>query len=254
MDADPFDDEEQEKGSEEAFNDYMRVTDSAFDDDRWITVKPNGEQATGQHVLLGEGGEVKAGMGGKFNGKKISEVKSGKSAESKENLKPRTKEEIFADMEALSQIGKSRIEEAHKNKGEGVAISGSEFEHFNSEEKALWHELQQEMKPHEQKERENAAERIKAKIEARKANQSEKTATAEQNSEILRPVHGTMEEMRHINAIKEGKMLLNSKKTPEEKAAIQRSIESVMNKLVQYREAMANRKNQSRDSDGEAEE
>ncbi len=47
--------------------------DLAFDD-HWITVKPNGPDAKGAHMLIGEGGEVKAGAGGKFNGKKISEI------------------------------------------------------------------------------------------------------------------------------------------------------------------------------------
>lgn len=51
--------------------------------DDWITVHPNGAEAKGQHVLLGEGGTVMGGMGGKFNGKHISEAKSnGKAANS----------------------------------------------------------------------------------------------------------------------------------------------------------------------------
>jgi hypothetical protein len=44
------------------------------DEDKWITLPKSGE-----HVLLGEGGEVKAGMGGKFTGKTISQVKGSKS-------------------------------------------------------------------------------------------------------------------------------------------------------------------------------
>ncbi|GHV35082.1 hypothetical protein FACS1894187_07020 [Synergistales bacterium] len=45
-----------------------RLTSTTDDDEVWITTK------NGSHVLLGEGGEVKAGMGGKFNGEKISAV------------------------------------------------------------------------------------------------------------------------------------------------------------------------------------
>lgn len=45
----------------------MFVPKQAQDDD-WITTE------RGSHVLLGEGGEIKAGMGGKFNGKKMGEV------------------------------------------------------------------------------------------------------------------------------------------------------------------------------------
>lgn len=44
--------------------------------DRWITVKPNGEEHKGRHVKIdGETGEIKAGMGGRFNGQKISEAR-----------------------------------------------------------------------------------------------------------------------------------------------------------------------------------
>lgn len=44
-------------------------------DDRWITVKPNGEGHSGRHVLIDDNGRVLAGMGGKFNGQKITELK-----------------------------------------------------------------------------------------------------------------------------------------------------------------------------------
>lgn len=43
--------------------------------DGWITVKPNGPDAKGAHVEIGENGEIKAGMGGKFNGQKIGDIK-----------------------------------------------------------------------------------------------------------------------------------------------------------------------------------
>ena len=43
--------------------------------DRWITVKPNREENKGGHVKIdGETGEIKAGMGGRYNGQKISEA------------------------------------------------------------------------------------------------------------------------------------------------------------------------------------
>lgn len=46
------------------------------DADKWITVKPNGSENKGAHVKIdNETGEVKAGMGGKFNGQRISEVR-----------------------------------------------------------------------------------------------------------------------------------------------------------------------------------
>lgn len=44
--------------------------------DKWITVKPNGADNKGSPALIGEGGVVKGGMGGKFNGDKVSEIRS----------------------------------------------------------------------------------------------------------------------------------------------------------------------------------
>lgn len=43
--------------------------------DGWITVHPNGPDAKGQPAFIGEGGIVEKGMGGKFNGQKISEIR-----------------------------------------------------------------------------------------------------------------------------------------------------------------------------------
>ena len=45
-------------------------------DEEWITVHPNGREHKGNPVLI-DGGVVKAGMGGKFNGQKLSEIKKG---------------------------------------------------------------------------------------------------------------------------------------------------------------------------------
>lgn len=46
------------------------------DADKWITVKPNGAENKDSHVKIDEAtGEVKAGMGGKFTGQRISEVR-----------------------------------------------------------------------------------------------------------------------------------------------------------------------------------
>ncbi len=43
-------------------------------DDKWITVKPNGPDAVGIPALIGSGGEIKAGMGGKFDGENIKDL------------------------------------------------------------------------------------------------------------------------------------------------------------------------------------
>lgn len=46
-----------------------------MDEDTWITVKPNGENGKGRPVKIdAQTGEIKAGMGGKFNGKHISQA------------------------------------------------------------------------------------------------------------------------------------------------------------------------------------
>ena len=43
--------------------------------ERWITVHPNGAENKGRHVKIdGKTGEIKAGMGGRYNGQKISEA------------------------------------------------------------------------------------------------------------------------------------------------------------------------------------
>ncbi|WP_207551847.1 hypothetical protein [Rodentibacter trehalosifermentans] len=44
-------------------------------DDRWITVKPNGAKGKGSPVKIDDEGRIVAGMGGKFKGVKISEVR-----------------------------------------------------------------------------------------------------------------------------------------------------------------------------------
>lgn len=46
----------------------------AMDADKWITVHPNGPDSKGTPALIGENGEVKGGMGGKFNGKHIKDA------------------------------------------------------------------------------------------------------------------------------------------------------------------------------------
>lgn len=48
----------------------------AKDADKWITVKPNGQQNTGRPVLIDDQtGEIKAGMGGRFTGYRINEAR-----------------------------------------------------------------------------------------------------------------------------------------------------------------------------------
>ena len=58
------------QAEEQAEEDYLSQQDAM--DDKWITVHPH--KGKGTPVLLGENGEVKAGMGGKFNGLHMKEV------------------------------------------------------------------------------------------------------------------------------------------------------------------------------------
>lgn len=46
-------------------------------DAKWITVHPNGAGSKGTPVQISENGTVLAGMGGKFNGKNLGELKGG---------------------------------------------------------------------------------------------------------------------------------------------------------------------------------
>lgn len=58
-------------------------------DDKWITVRPNGENGKGSHVKLDDNGRIIAGMGGKFKGQKINEVRksfNGPKTPNKEHL------------------------------------------------------------------------------------------------------------------------------------------------------------------------
>ena len=57
---------------------YARRKSLAFDEAKWITVKPNGPQHTGRPALIDSAtGEVLGGMGGKFTGRHISAIKQG---------------------------------------------------------------------------------------------------------------------------------------------------------------------------------
>ena len=83
----------------------------------WLTVKPNGPNGKGQHVEIGEGGIIKSGMGGKYNGRKIGEFK--KKAEKDPNDKsnvPQHLRQIFGIMRDEMHAGGI---ESMKDLGEG---------------------------------------------------------------------------------------------------------------------------------------
>ena len=77
-------------------------------DSRWITVKPNGAENKGSPVKIDESGRIEAGMGGKFNGTKLNEVRKnfvGAKTPSKEHLAAAGKE--AAHRKELAEISSS---------------------------------------------------------------------------------------------------------------------------------------------------
>lgn len=63
-------------------------------DDKWITVKPNGAKGKGSPVKIDDEGRIVAGMGGKFKGEKINEIRksfNGPKTPNKETLAEKIK-------------------------------------------------------------------------------------------------------------------------------------------------------------------
>lgn len=73
-------------------------------DSSWITVHPNGEGTKGVPVRISENGTIEAGMGGKHNGKKLSELKEPAKPSIQERLKS-AKKNLTATKKA---VGKSK--------------------------------------------------------------------------------------------------------------------------------------------------
>lgn len=68
-------------GGDQSSNNVDDESNDPFAKDGWITVKPNGPDNKGAHVEIDGEGKITAGMGGKFNGKKIDEIKDKASPE-----------------------------------------------------------------------------------------------------------------------------------------------------------------------------
>ena len=61
-----------------------------FAEDKWITVHPNGKRNKGQHIEIDDAtGAIKSGMGGKYKGQKLSEVKAGFVGPKVDHLAPK---------------------------------------------------------------------------------------------------------------------------------------------------------------------
>lgn len=97
---------------------FSKVTDAAGD--HWITVHPNGPGTKGQPVLLSKGGEIKGGMGGKFNGMHVSSA-HGRQSSSEELLKAN---QAFSGSVKRLRTGGNYAAEIKRIKGIGASIYG----------------------------------------------------------------------------------------------------------------------------------
>lgn len=104
-------------------------------DNKWITVKPNGSEGKGAHVELDESGRVTKGMGGKFNGTKINEVRKsfvGAKTPSKEHLaaenstKSQSKTSIQEKIKQSAAVAKNEVGAASQGKTKTPAAQAKE--------------------------------------------------------------------------------------------------------------------------------
>ena len=104
-------------------------------DSRWITVKPNGEENKGTPVKIDESGRIEAGMGGKFNGTKINEVRKsfvGAKTPSKEHLaaenstKSQSKTSIQEKIKQSAAVAKNEVGAASQGKTKTPAAQAKE--------------------------------------------------------------------------------------------------------------------------------
>ena len=104
--------------------------------DKWITVKPNGADNKGTPALIGEGGEIKAGMGGKFNGEKISEVrKDFTGAKTPKNIVSNLNEEVENHTKSKESIAEKnkKLSETAVNKLKSESGNNISFHDYVSE-------------------------------------------------------------------------------------------------------------------------
>ena len=97
-------------------------------DSRWITVKPNGAENKGSPVKIDESGRIEAGMGGKFNGEKINEVRKsfvGAKTPSKEHLAAAVKPKDEKKPPAKVKLKETHIQIKEPIKAEKSIFGGS---------------------------------------------------------------------------------------------------------------------------------
>ena len=94
-------------------------------DNKWITVKPNGEDGKGAHVEIDDSGRITKGMGGKFNGTKINEVRKsfvGAKTPSKEQLKANSAKATKPSESAKTNSKKTNIGHIAKETEKAVMV------------------------------------------------------------------------------------------------------------------------------------
>ena len=96
----------------------LRGETIAEDDAHWITVKPNGPEHKGQPVLIDDegGGRIIGGMGGKFNGQKISEVRKtfiGPKTPSEATLKAKREDQEKGTMTSYTSTTLTGLQAGH---------------------------------------------------------------------------------------------------------------------------------------------
>lgn len=143
---------------------FARLHGLAQDADKWITVHPNGPENKGTPVRIdADTGEIKAGMGGKFNGQKLSEArkdftgprvtgeqrktaKSNSDAEAKKAAEAKKKAEAPKTFKSRDNMTREEIEEdnrifyEHQKKEWGIDDLGCLTQPFGS---SAWRKMYQ---------------------------------------------------------------------------------------------------------------
>lgn len=101
-----------------AFSEGYKQRRGIAQDDKWITVKPNGENAKGRPVLLGDNGEIKGGMGGKFNGEKLSEARKSFTGPRITETQRESAKQNSENLEQQAKAKKAKTSENRKRKAE----------------------------------------------------------------------------------------------------------------------------------------
>jgi hypothetical protein len=131
----------------------------AQDADKWIAVKPNGPDYKGSPVLIGEGGEVKAGMGGKFNGQKIGE--KNKPAPSKGNPT-----ETFKRIdEKAAGAGANRLDHGELSIPGRTGNINSELDKYKAQQEAAKRQKEKESSTKTKTDKQKAAEIMKGRAD-----------------------------------------------------------------------------------------